>query len=116
MNLLHRLLLAVASFCLALSANADWPTYLHDNSRVGSTTETLAAPLVKRWEFSSPVAPKLAWPGEEGRDFEGYQMTNRVRFDEVFHTAIVGERVYFGSSVDGRVHCRNLLTGREEWT
>ena len=100
----------------ALPAKADWPTYLHDNSRVGYTAEALTAPLVKRWEFSSPVAPRLAWPGEEGRDFEGYHMTNRVRFDEVFHTAIAGGRVYFGSSVDGRIHCRNLLTGREEWT
>jgi outer membrane protein assembly factor BamB len=117
MNPLKAVLLTLASSCLAIApAHADWPTYLHDHSRVGYTAETLAAPLVKRWEFSSPVAPKLAWPGEEGRDFEGYHMTNRVRFDEVFHTAIVGDRVYFGSSVDGRVHCRNLLTGREEWT
>jgi len=112
--------ITVVSLALAvlgmLPARGDWPTYLHDNSRVGHTPETLTAPLVKRWEFSSPVAPKLAWPGEDGRDFEGYKMTNRVRFDEVFHTAIAGGRVYFGSSVDGRVHCRNVITGREEWT
>ena len=117
MNPLNRLLLPAALFFLAvLPACADWPTYLHDHSRVGYTPETLTAPLVKRWEYASPTAPKLAWPGEDGRKFETYEMTNRVRFDEVFHTAIVGERVYFGSSVDGRVYCKNLLTGREEWT
>jgi outer membrane protein assembly factor BamB len=117
MNVLTHFLLLIAPCCLTtIPAKADWPTYLHDNSRVGHTAESLTAPLVKRWEFASPVAPRLAWPGEEGRDFEGYHMTNRVRFDEVFHTVIAGERVYFGSSVDGRVHCRNLTTGREEWT
>ena len=109
------LALAISSLASA-AARADWPTYLHDISRVGATDEKLAAPFVKRWEFSSPVAPKLAWPGEEGRDFEGYHMTNRVRFDEVFHPVVAGGRVYFGSSVDGRVICRDLATGRDEWS
>ncbi len=54
--------------------------------------------------------------GEDGRQFETYEMTNRVRFDGIFHVEITGERVYLGSSVDGRVYCKNLLTGREEWT
>ncbi len=117
MNPLSRLLLPIALFCLAaLQARADWPTYQHDSSRVGATAEKLAAPLAGRWEFSSPTAPMLAWPGEEGRSFEGYVMTNRIRFDEVFHVAIASGRVFFGSSVDGRVYCKNLATGAEEWT
>src|SRR2546421_361886 len=112
MNPLSRFLLRIALFCFAtLRAHADWPTYQHDVSRVGYTTEALAAPLVGRWEFVSPTAPALAWPGEEGRSFEGFVMINRVRFDEVFHVAISGGRVYFGSSVDGRVYCKNLQTG-----
>ncbi|MEQ1860652.1 MAG: PQQ-binding-like beta-propeller repeat protein [Chthoniobacteraceae bacterium] len=110
MKLLATVLLA------ASTVFADWPTYLHDQSRVGYTPEALTTPLTKRWDFASPTAPKLAWAGEDGRVYEGYEMTNRVRFDEVFHVAIVGARVFFGSSVDGRVHCRNLLTGRDEWT
>ena len=117
MNPLNRLLLPIALFCLAsLRANADWPTFQHDSSRVGATSEEIAAPLVSRWEFASPTAPKMAWPGEEGRSFEGYVMTNRIRFDEVFNVAIANGRVFFGSSVDGRVFCKNLQTGREEWT
>ncbi|MEO6786661.1 MAG: PQQ-binding-like beta-propeller repeat protein, partial [Chthoniobacteraceae bacterium] len=117
MKSLSRFLLPIAISCLAaIRANADWPTYQHDSSRVGATPETLTAPLVSRWEFASPTPPKMAWPGEEGRSFEGYVMTNRIRFDEAFQVAIAGGRVYFGSSVDGRVHCRNLETGREEWT
>ena len=117
MNPLSRLLLPLALFCIAAPlARADWPTYQHDTSRVGATTEALATPLADRWTFSSPTAPVLAWPGEEGRSFEGYVMTNRIRFDEVFHVAIANGRVFFGSSVDGRVFCKNLATGAEEWT
>ena len=101
---------------LATVAQADWPTYLHDSSRVGHTEEKLAAPLVKRWEFASPTPPKMAWAGEDGRVIEGLELFNRIRFDDVFHTAIVGDRVFFGSSVDGRVYCKNLLSGKEEWT
>ena len=106
----------VASFALVISAHADWPSYLHDSSRVGHTEESLTAPLSPRWVFESPTPPKMAWAGEDGRVMEGMELFNRIRFDEVFHTAIVGERVFFGSSVDGRVYCKNLLTGKEEWT
>ncbi len=117
MKTISRVLLAKAAFCLtSLAVRADWPTYLHDNSRVGYTTETLAAPLTKRWTYASPTPPQMAWAGEDGKIFEGHEMRNRIRFDDVFHVAIVGERVYFGSSVDGRVYCRNLTTGQEEWT
>lgn len=98
-----------------LNAAADWPTYLHDRSRVGFTPEPLAAPLTARWTHASPTPPQLAWPGEDGRVIEGHELRNRIRFDDVFHVAIAGKRVFFGSSVDGRVHCRNLETGREEW-
>lgn len=97
------------------AALADWPTYLHDQSRVGATEEPVALPLAPLWVHTSPTPPQMAWAGESGRVFEGYEMVNRVRFDEAFHVAIVGDRVFFGSSVDGRVSCRNLATGREEW-
>lgn len=104
-------ILAVTVPCLA-----DWPTYLHDGNRVGRTDEPLAIPLTKRWEYNSPTAPQMAWAGEDGRVFEGLELHNRIRFDDVFHVVISEEHVFFGSSVDGRVYCKNLLTGREEWT
>ncbi len=100
----------------ALVARADWPTYLHDASRVGATTEALPALLVPAWTYSSPVAPTMAWAGEDGRVFENHVTLNRIRFDDVFHVAIAGGKVFFGSSVDGRVICRELATGREQWT
>lgn len=109
-------LASLAFLALAPSfARADWPSYLHDATRVGATAEPLAAPLHTAWSYTSPVAPATAWSGEGGRVFEGYEMTNRVRFDEVFHTVIAAGRVYFGSSVDGRIYCRDLASGREVW-
>ncbi len=107
----------VAGFFGLLSSvgRADWPTYLHDISRVGYTPEALAAPLRQGWVQSSPTPPQLAFSGEDGRTIEGLELRNRVRFDDVFHVAIVAGRVFYGSSVDGRVYCRNLKTGVEEW-
>ena len=101
---------------LSLSAQADWPTYQHDASRVGHTEANLSTPLQPRWVYTSPVPPELAWPGEDGRVIEGMELHNRIRFDDVFHTAIAGGRAYFGSSVDGRLYCLDLATGRELWS
>lgn len=100
---------------LAAPLLAGWPTYLHDASRVGHSPESLATPLQPRWTFTSPVAPDLAWPGEDGREIEGMVLENRIRFDDVFHTVIAGGRVFFGSSVDGRLYCQDLATGKELW-
>jgi outer membrane protein assembly factor BamB len=94
----------------------DWPTYLHDQTRVGYTSEPLRLPLSQRWVYSSPTSPQLSWPGEDGKLFEGMELRNRIRFDDVFHVAIDGNRVFFGSSVDGRIYCRNLATGQDDWT
>jgi len=107
-------LLSCLLFAL-IEARADWPTYMHDVSRVGQTPESLKTPLQARWMYASPTAPELAWPGEDGRVIEGMELKNRIRFDDVFHTAVVDGRVYFGSSVDGRVYCLDVKTGREAW-
>lgn len=98
------------------SSRADWPAYQHDNSRVGHTEEPLKAPLTPRWDFTSPTAPQMAWAGENGRVIEGMELHNRVRFDDCFQVAISGGKVYFGSTVDGRVVCHELATGKESWS
>lgn len=103
---------------LALStvAFAEWPTYLHDASRVGATTESFPGTLKPAWTFASPTAPQMAWAGEDGRVIEGHELFNRIRFDDVFHVAISGGHVFFGSSVDGRVMCHELASGKEVWS
>lgn len=101
---------------LQLPLQADWPTFQHDAGRAGRTEEALRTPLRARWSHASPVAPELAWPGEDGREIEGMVLENRIQFDDVFHTVIADGRVFFGSSVDGRLHCIELASGRELWT
>jgi len=113
---MSRLLLCACLLLLQLPIQADWPTYLHDGSRVGHTEEGLPTPLQGRWIFASPVAPELAWPGEDGREIEELVLENRIRFDDVFQTAIAEGRVFFGSSVDGRLFCMDLSSGKELWT
>ena len=58
----------------------------------------------------------MAWAGEDGRVIEGHELFNRIRFDDVFHVAISGGHVFFGSSVDGRVMCREVASGKEVWS
>jgi outer membrane protein assembly factor BamB len=110
--------LCCIALCMAISGSAaatDWPTFNHDNARTGSTAEQLKMPLQKRWVYSPPAQPKLAWPGPDNRVIEGKDLRHRVNYDDTFHVAVVGDRVYFGSSVDHQVRCVDLKTGRELW-
>lgn len=95
---------------------ADWPTEGGNNQRNASTDESLPLPLAKQWTYQSPAAPRLAWSSAEGRTIEGMLMAHRVRFDDAFRTAVVGDRVYFGSTVDHQLHCRDLATGKLLWS
>ena len=94
---------------------SDWPTYLHDHARTGSTSARLKLPLGERWVYTSPSLPKRAWSGPEGRTVERKELRDRVKFDDALQVAIVADRVYFGSPVDHQVHCINLQTGEELW-
>ena len=107
--------LALVSLSLVASAE-DWPTYRHDASRAGASGETLAWPLANRWTYSTPAPLKTAWSGSEGRSVEGKDLYDRVRFDDALHVAVVAGRVYFGSSVDHRIHCIDAKTGRSVWS
>jgi hypothetical protein len=37
-------------------------------------------------------------------------------YDPVSHVTVVGQSVFFGSSVEGAVHCLDSRTGREKWS
>lgn len=94
----------------------DWPTYRGDRLRSGSTAEAVQLPLKEHWVYESPSPPRLSWAGQTGRTIEGHVLRDRVNYDDAFHVAVVGQRVYFGSSADHQVHCRDLSTGKTIWT
>lgn len=110
--------------CLLLTApgqaqaapGEDWPTYRHDYARTGYTPAELTPPLSQRWYIAAPKAPRSAWAGPDGRVIEGHALRERVDFDDALHVAIAGNRVYFGSPIDHRLHCVKLSTGEPVWT
>ena len=105
------LLLAVTSVMAS-----DWPTYRHDLARTGCTNESLGAPLVLRWVYTSTHEPRPAWSGPGTRPREGFLLHNRVDFDDAFHVVVAGDRLYFGSSADDKVYTLSATTGEELWS
>jgi outer membrane protein assembly factor BamB len=95
---------------------ADWPTYRGDNARSGSAAETVRVPLQPRWIANAPGAPRLSFSSAEGRVIEGHLLGHRAKYDDAIHPVVVGQQVFFGSSVDHQLHCVDLHTGSEVWT
>ena len=117
MNRIFRSLFIVTLILAATVARAaDWPTYLNGNDRVGATDTRLKLPLVLRWEYTSPAPPEMAWAGPREDPIEGKFMRHRVAFDDALHVAIVGGRVFYGSSVDQTIYCVDEKTGKTMWT
>ncbi|MEZ5944476.1 MAG: PQQ-binding-like beta-propeller repeat protein [Planctomycetaceae bacterium] len=108
---------AAMIFLTACSAKAsDWPTEGGSNARAFASVDDLKMPLTAQWEVDAPAAPRLAWSSSEGRLMEGLKQAGRIRFDDAFRTVVAGGRVYFGSTVDHGVHCRDLATGKTVWS
>ena len=47
---------------------------------------------------------------------EGKDIYDRVRFDDAHQVAVVGDRLYYGSTVDHQLRCVNTMTGSEHWS
>ncbi len=99
-------------------AAGDWPTFAHDQSRSGKTEEQLSFPLVESWSRKSKVRPLPIW--DEPATWDGwnkvYDMRNRVDFDKAFHVVVVGNRLWYASSVEDKLYCVDLATGKPLWT
>ena len=95
---------------------ADWPTYRADSSRTGAAEVKLTLPLKERWVYAAPAPPEMAWAGHENRVMEGLVVGHRQQFDDALHVAVVGGKLYFGSSVDHRMYCYDLASGEPRWT
>ena len=118
-----RKLIGHAVWVLSLSSlpvvGDDWPTRLHDVRRSGITTEQLSLPLTHPWTYATRRAPAPAWtesPAKHDYLHNWYDLKPRQNFDRCFDVAVVGPRLYFGSSTSGAVTCLDVTTGSEVWT
>ena len=96
----------------------DWPTYQHDYQRSGLTQESLEFPLTLTW-FHQAKAPAPAWTDPPKADYYAAPQTPlkpRLAFDRAHHVAVVGGRLYFGSSVEHTINCLNADTGATNWS
>ena len=124
-NSVRYVLLMLAFVVVSFFSSAvaeDWPTYMHDNARSGVTTENLLTDeLNEGWVYISPAPPQVAWDG--GAPWDAYrsssdntfELTPQRDFDFVFFVTVVGQSLYFGSSVTDSVHCLDVHTGRQKW-
>ena len=112
--------LGLLALVASLSAvAADWPTYRHDNARTGVTAEQLKTPLAPCWAYQPAHKPKPAWGDPNPRQVGGWfglTEKRRVHFDDVFHVAVAGQTLYFGSSADGKVCALDVATGKVRWS
>ena len=101
------LVLTVASLTVAaLSAQeSNWACYRGDAQRTAHTTASLPEQLSLHWSRRFQHAPGPAWP-----------RLARMSFDRADHVAVLDGRIYVGSSVDGRLRCLTLESGRLEWS
>jgi outer membrane protein assembly factor BamB len=90
---------------------------MYDNARSGVTGESLTlADLKSRWIYNSPAPPQRAWC--DGSLWDAYSANGTVPmrdFDTAFFVTVVGDALYFGSSVTNSVHCLDARTGLEQW-
>ena len=108
----------VAAGILCLPTAADWPGYGGDMARSRVADSSLQANLVESWRSSSPVPPRLAWPGPAKWDAYNkvHDMKSRLMFDAANHVAIGTDHVYIGSSGDDKVYALDRATGEVDWT
>ena len=98
-------------------AQDSWPTYMHDNRRSGVVSTTLKKSMRELWSVRTSVPPRTAWTNPAPWDTYARKqgLTPMRLFDTAFFVTAVGERVWYGSSVDHAVHCLDAGSGEEKW-
>jgi len=81
--------------------------------------ESLDTPLTLTWVYQGK-APAPAWTDPAKADYytsvPQVPLKPRLAFDRAFHVAVVGGRLYFGSSVEQTINCLNANTGATNWS
>jgi outer membrane protein assembly factor BamB len=98
---------------------ADWPAYRADTQRSGISGETLQLPLKPQWIHKPAHAPQPAWPEMPAHNdywHKVHGLTPTNTYDRAFHTVIVDNKLYFGSSADDSLYCLDTFTGKIIWS
>ena len=102
----------------SLGQTADWPTHQGNAQRNAVTDQRLALPLSPVWVHQPRHAPRPAWPPPANQDFWHGEsnLAPRVDFDRVYHIAVMGDALLYGSSAEHAVHCLDAGTGAARWS
>jgi outer membrane protein assembly factor BamB len=101
-----------------LASAEDWPTYLHDNGRSGTTTEQLQLPLVQDWVRTTHQRPRPAWTETPAlQNFWGGTFGHKSRMprDNAFRVVVAADLLFYGSSNSNKLVCLNTRDGSELW-
>jgi outer membrane protein assembly factor BamB len=118
MDIKNRLILffVVTLFTVSPAEAGDWDNYLGNKARTGYVPNSVPSQLQLNWTYQSAAKPEKAWSGSRTAPIEGHIMLPRVTFDASPQMLLVEGRLYFGSTVDHRLHCRDEVTGKEIWS
>ena len=118
--MIARLLVVLSTICWTcvgpIGFGNDWQEYLGDKARTGYQSTALSPSLELAWTYQSSAKPEKAWAGSRTTPIEGHVMLPRVTFDAAPQMLLVDGYVYFGSTVDHRLYCRDQKTGAEIWS
>lgn len=96
------------------AVDRDWPLYMNDSLRSGSTSGSLGVPLQQQWVYEATAPPEPAWADPHPFPVENVLEVPKVKFDDAYHVVAADGAVYFGTA-DNRVRCLDARTGRERW-
>ncbi len=101
-------LLAISALLLGCAGSQtasgeDWPTWRHDASRSGASSEQLPAELDSIWARDLP-ANTPAWPEDP-----------RIGFDAAYEPIVVGQTMYVPSAAEDSVLAVDTGTGETRW-
>ena len=112
---IRTLVLGLVVLVPAAARAGDWPTYRRDIARSGISDERLGTSLKPDWVHVPTHAPSNAWSDPQPKAVEKVLELPKLRFDDAFHVAAVGDTVYFGSSSDCTVYALDARTGQVRW-
>jgi len=107
----------LAALCLSMLVGSsarvtragDWPSYRHDATHSGVSSESLGDNLSLQWTYVPLHPPDPAWPAPA-------EEMPRMHVDNAFHVAVAEGRVFFGSSVTNEVTALDAASGSIAWS